>query len=150
MNRSLSSNVVDSAINDVSSLEYILIGDLRDVLDEPMDDVTLKWLTAILDALLETLPREFALQDEGGYLNEVIECDPNLDVQVSRLAEERKAVFGKLRVLRQQLNSPGDFSQVAGALESDLKEWMTSLTAFHRHERRLVQTAFNIDVGTGD
>lgn len=143
-------NNFDSAVNDVSSLEYILLGDLRDVLEEPMDEVTLKWLKAILDALLETLPREFALQDEGGYLNEVIECDPNFSVHVDRLSEERRAVFGKLRGLRQQLNSPGDYKPHTDALRSELREWMTSLTAFHRHERRLVQTAFNLELGTGD
>lgn len=150
MSRPANSPYADSAVNDVSSLEYILLGDLRDVLEEPLDDITLKWLKAVIDALLETLPREFALQDAGGYLNEVTDCDPNLAVHVERLTEERRAVFGKLRVLRLQLNSPGDHKPATDAIRADLKDWMTSLTAFHRHERRLVQTAFNLDVGTGD
>src|SRR5579872_2956860 len=55
-----------------SSLEYILLGDLRDLLEEPVDDESRKWLLAVLDTLLDTLPREFDLEDEDGYMSEVL------------------------------------------------------------------------------
>ena len=65
MNRPSSLDLLDAAIEDVTAMEYILLGDLRDLVDEPFDGVTLKWLKAVIDALLETLCREFARQDDG-------------------------------------------------------------------------------------
>lgn len=150
MNTQLAFIETRSPAVDVVTLEYILLGDLRDLLEEPFDEVTLRWLKAVLDALLDTLPREFALKDNGGYLSEVIDCDPSWSLQVQRLAEERRAVYHTLRTLRLQLRTTTEPLENAGEVQNALKNWMTSLTAFHRHERRLVQTAFNLDVGIGD
>ncbi len=44
-------------LEDYTALEYILLGDLRDLLEEPADHFTRSWLVAVLDALLDTLPR---------------------------------------------------------------------------------------------
>ncbi|MFQ5734406.1 MAG: hypothetical protein ACE5KM_20905 [Planctomycetaceae bacterium] len=151
MDRPTSLDLLDAAIEDVAAMEYILLGDLRDLVDEPFDGVTLKWLKAVIDALLETLSQEFARQDDGdGYLQEVVDSDPNWAHYVDRLAEERRAIFGKLRALRLQLDGLRSLKTVVPALRSELKGWMWSITALHRHERRLLQTAFNLDVGIGD
>lgn len=150
MNRPAPLDAVDTVINEVSSLEYILLGDLRDVLEEPPDDVTVRWLNAVVDALFDILSREIAMQDDGGYLREVLDCDPNWDRYVKRLASERRMIYQQLRTLRTDLRTSADHTEARLALRDSLRDWMMSLTAFHRHERRLVQTAFNLDVGTGD
>lgn len=151
MNRPLSLELLDSEIEDVAAMEYILLGDLRDLVDEPFDDVTLRWLNAVIDALLETLSREFAHQDEGGgYLQNVVDCDPNWARYVNRLEDERRGIFATLGGLRRRLDGRESLEVVVPALRSELKEWMRSITALHRHERRLLQTAFNLDVGTCD
>jgi len=152
MNRSVSLSLMSTNMEDVTSLEFILLGDLRDLVEEePFDEVTCKWLKAVVDALLETLSLEFARQDEGdGYLGEVVEQDPNWANYVDQLAEERRTIFQRLREVQQQLRSSREVHTMASQLRSELKDWMLRLTALHRHERRLVQTAFNLDVGTGD
>ena len=123
---------------------------MRDLLEEPADEITCKWLLAVLDALLQTLPRDFQLQDEGGYLAEVIEEFPNWSVQVVRLLQERETLFSNLRRLREQITQEIPFSEIAQKVRHDLHGWMKSYVAYHRHERRLVQTAFNLDIGVGD
>ena len=151
MNRPASLNLLDSDIEDVTALEYILLGDLRDLADEPFDGVTMNWLRAVMDALLETLSQEFSRQDDGGgYLQEVIDLDPNWTRYVDRLAEQRRAIFVRLRGLRGQLDGLQSLKTVVPALRDELKDWMYSITALHRHERRLLQTAFNLDIGIGD
>src|SRR5260221_8654966 len=55
-----------------TSLEYILLGDLRDILEESLDRESRRWLIAVLDALLETLPREFDLEEHDGYMAEIL------------------------------------------------------------------------------
>ena len=64
-------SVVDRSrlLNDWRTLEYILLGDLRDVLEEPLDSSNLTWTLAIVDTLLTTLPRELDLAETGQYLN---------------------------------------------------------------------------------
>ena len=142
--------VNDLLLEECATFEYILLGDLRDLLEEPTDEMTCKWLLAVLGALLQTLPRDFELQDEGGYLAEVIEAFPNWSVQVDRLLQERETLFSNLRRLRERITQEIPFSEIAQKVRHDLHGWVTSFVAFQRHERRLVHTAFNLDVGVGD
>ena len=137
-------------LEDYAALEYILLGDLRDLLEEPADDENRRWLAAILDALLETQKREFELQEEGGYLSEVLEQFPNWDSQVEMLHEEQHMLFGKLRQLRERIGLQVSFSGIADEVRCGLRDWMALLNAHHRHTRRILQSAFNLDVGVGD
>ena len=73
-----------------SALEYILLGDLRDVLEEPANRHTRGWLVAVLDALLDTLPREMAIKEASGYLNEVLDEYPSWYRHVEDLQNEER------------------------------------------------------------
>lgn len=141
----------ENSLVDCLALEYILLGDLRDLLEEAKtDEQTLRWITAVLDALLEAMPQEMELKSQGGYLQPVLEQFPNWAAQIGDLAREKQDLFEKLRELRVQLHSPSAFSQLASVLRQDLQEWITLWAAHMRHERRLVQSAFILDVGCGD
>jgi len=147
------SNILSHAgklLGECTALEYILLGDLRDLLEEPADEQTCRWLVAVLDALLDTIPREIELQQVGGYLAEVLEQYPNWSGEVVRLKQEKHALYVKLGGLRNSIVARAPFSQIADQVSGDLCEWMKSFQAHHRHERRLVHSAFNIEVGTGD
>lgn len=133
-----------------SSLEYILLGDLRDLLEEPVDDESRKWLIAVLDALLDTLPREFDLEDEDGYMSEVLERYPNWSVQVERLHADHEQMFSKLKELRGRIERNIWISPIANEVRRDLRDWILKLIAHRRGETRLMMTAMNLEVGTGD
>lgn len=137
-------------LNRYSTLEYILLGDLRDLLEEPADGETHKWLVAVLDALLKTLPREFDLEDEDGYMSDVLERYPNWTRQVERLHREHDDLFTTLKMLRGRLTRPEEFAPIANRVSRDLRDWMLSLQAHNRNEVRLLQTAMNLEVGVGD
>lgn len=137
-------------LNAYATLEYILLGDLQELLDEPLDEQNRTWLWAILHALLETLPREFSLQEEGGYLAEVLDRQPNWAPQVESLREQRSRLYSKLEELHNQVVRRGTVTRTARELRRELREWTANYQAYHRHERRLMQTAFNTDVGVGD
>lgn len=142
--------VADHVLEEYATLEYILLGDLRDLLEEPPDEVTCRWMREVTGALLETLPRESELKREGGYLSEVLEQYPNWSGQVDDLRSEKQAIYEKLRQLRNQLLQEVPFDVIAEEIRRDLRDWMNRLQAHHRHERRIVQTAFNLEVGVGD
>ncbi|MCA9073266.1 MAG: hypothetical protein KDA84_30290 [Planctomycetaceae bacterium] len=144
-------NSRDNSLADSVALEYILLGDLQDLLGEPQpDEQTTRWIVAVLDALLDALPREMELKSEGGYLQPVLEQFPNWAGQIGDLATEKEYLFQKLHELRVQVESPGSFEVLANEIRLSLQEWMTMWTAHLRHERRILQSAFTLDVGCGD
>jgi hypothetical protein len=133
-----------------TTLEYILLGDLRDVLEEPANRHTRGWLIAVLDALLDTLPREMALKESCGYLNEVLDEYPSWYRHVEELQNEERLLFLSLQSLRDRLETSESYAHAAERVTSMLRQWMTRLTAHHRHETRILQTAMNLEVGGGD
>lgn len=132
------------------TLEYILLGDLRDLLEDTPDEQTGRWLTAVIDALLKTLPDEIAVQSRDGYLHEVLEENPNWEPQVEHLRREKVALFQKLQELRDGIGHPERYTMVAAQVQISLRDWMHAFTAHHRHERRIFQQAFTVDFGGGD
>lgn len=134
-------------LNAYATLEYILLGDLQELLGEPLDEQNRTWLRAILHALLETLPREFSLQEAGGYLTEVLDRHPNWATQIETLREQRSRLYARLEELHDQVVQRGSLARTARELRRELREWIAGFQAHHRHERRLLQNAFNTDVG---
>ena len=143
-------NLCNDVLEEYAALEYILLGDLRDLLLELPDDVTCRWLLAVLDTLLETLPREFDLKQRDGYLLEVLESYPNWSSAVDRLENDHYRLFANLKELRDQIARQKSFVEIGDEVRRGLKDWMLTLIAYHRHENRLVQTALNLEIGTGD
>ena len=103
--------LVDGALEEISALEYILLGDLLDLLEEADGDAEAwKWISKVLDTLLKAMPREFE--------------------QDSQPLQQMK--------------------QLASELRDELRDWITSYIAHQRHERRILQDAFNNDIGAAD
>ncbi len=137
-------------LEDYTALEYILLGDLRDLLEERADKFTRNWLVAVLDALLETLPRQMALKESSGYLSEVLDEYPSWYRHVEDLQNEQRLLVLSLQALRDRLDRPGPYERDAVRVKSAVRQWMTRLVAHRRHETRLLQTALNFECGCGD
>jgi len=133
-----------------SSFEFILLGDLRDVLEERPDAESRRWLIAVLDALLETLPREFDLEEVDGYMSEVLERYPSWTNQVERLHREHDTLFSKLKELRRRVECEAWATPFSTEVCRDIRDWTLMVIAHHRGEKRLMQTAMNFEVGCGD
>jgi hypothetical protein len=138
------------SLEDYTALEFILLGDLRDLLEEPADQFTRSWLVAVLDALLDTLPRQMALKESSGYLSEVLAEYPSWYRHVDDLQNEQRLLVLSLQALRDRLDTSGPYERDAVRVNSAVRKWMTRLVAHRRHETRLLQTAMNLEVGCGD
>jgi hypothetical protein len=138
------------SLEDYTALEYILLGDLRDLIEEPADQYTRRWLVAVLDALLETLPLQMALKESRGYLNEVLDEFPSWYRHVEDLQNEQRLLVLSLQALRDRLETAGPYERDAMRVNSTVRQWMNRLTAHRRHETRLLQTAMNLECGCGD
>jgi hypothetical protein len=146
----VSASVVSESLEDYTALEYILLGDLRDLIEDPADQYTRHWLVAVLDALLDTLPRQMALKESSGYLNEVLDEYPSWYRHVEELQNEQRLLVLSLQALRDRLDTAAPYERDAERVNSTVRQWMNRLMAHHRHETRLLQTAMNLEVGCGD
>lgn len=140
-------DVTARVLRDYTALEHILLGDLRDLLNGPANAETCKWLLAVLNSLLDTLPREFDLEEENGYLRLVIEVFPNWQARVDELHREHQTLYSRLWELREQITHDRPFVAIADQVRCELRDWMNNLIAHHRDENRLVQDAFAVEIG---
>ena len=137
-------------LRQLTELEYILLGDLRDVLEEDSTEQNRKWLLAIVEALLKTLPREFALREQGGYMRDILMMSPELDPNVQHLLDEHCSLCNQLRELAEHLQQARPFQAHADQLKQELNEWTCCLASHNREEEKLVQQAYQQDTGGGD
>jgi len=130
--------------------EYILIGDLRDLLDDEPSEENRRWTLAVLDALLDTLPKEFALKSHNGYLSDVLDEYPSWDNTVERLRLQHVMLHRRLTELRVRMVANAQLQGLADRLNEELQRWIDAFAELQRAERDITLTAMTLDVGTGD
>ena len=130
-----------------SVLEYLLLGDLRDLLEEPPDAETRRWLLAVLEELLNLLPNEFEFEDQGGYLAEVREQFPNWSNEVERLHGQHNLLYFKLLELHDRIAQELAFEYIADEVKVELRRWIEAAQAHRDSENRLVVTVYDLTLG---
>jgi hypothetical protein len=130
--------------------EYILIGDLRDLLDDEPTDETRRWTLAVLDALLDTLPKEFALKSQDGYLSDVLDEYPSWDNAVERLRQQHVALHRRLTELRVRMVANAQLQGLADRLRTELESWIEAFGDLQQAERKITFAAMTLEVGAGD
>jgi hypothetical protein len=135
------------AATSYTSLEYILLGDLRELLEKPVDSESRRWMLSVLDKLLESFSSEGEREEEGSYLEDVLDRFPNWSGQIDRLHRDHEELFARLTELRARTERDEWIAPLASLVREELRDWMLSLIAHRRRETRLLQTAMNLDVG---
>ena len=130
-----------------SVLEYLLIGDLRDLLEETPDEETRRWLLAVLDELLNLLPNEFEFEDQGGYLADVCEQFPNWSDEIERLHRQHGDLYCMLLDLRDRIQREQSFEYIAAEVRPQLERWIDRVHQHRDSEQRLVTSAYDLTLG---
>jgi hypothetical protein len=128
-------------------LEYLLIGDLRDLLEEPADEETRHWLLAVLDQLLSLLPSEFEFEDRGGYLADVCEENPNWASKVDRLHQQREELYHALWRLRDRIANEEHYDFIAEEIKPQLRDWINAERRLRASERNLLVMSYDLTFG---
>ncbi|MFK7818407.1 MAG: hemerythrin domain-containing protein [Planctomycetaceae bacterium] len=142
--------IVVNKLGQYTQMQYILLGDLREVLESRPTLSERNWMLSILDALLDTLPTQFSLREEGGYMTDVLEDFPSWGSQVERLRCEHGPLCDQLRTLRDRVASGSQYKQVAETVRFELRDWMACLQDHEQKECSLFLTAANQEIGVGD
>lgn len=139
-----------STLADCNEYQYLLLGDLRDLLEEFPDDSSRPWLRAVLDAIVQTMPMEREFLEDGGYLSEVIDIAPEWNRRIQLLHIRKLSLDFTIRSLRSRIEAGGDLVSLGDQTAAELRDWMTAFVEHHRMEREVIQEAFLLDIGGGD
>ncbi len=130
-----------------SVLEYLLMGDLRDLLEETPDNETRRWLLAVLEELLDLLPNEFEYENQGGYLADVCEQNPNWSAAVERLHHEQEGLYVSLLELRNRIADEESLEFIAAEVQPMLRRWIDAVQRHRDTEQQLVVLSFDTTYG---
>jgi hypothetical protein len=133
----------------LAQLEFLLMGDLRQILSEPATVENRRYLATVLDLMFEMLPHRFAAKEAGGYLNDVQKKFPGWSDQIAALCLEHGILYEDLRELRRQVADVDSFDRDTTRIVTRTGEWMERYVRHEREERRLAQLGANLELGVG-
>ncbi len=134
-----------------NEFQYLLLGDVRDLLDEEPDEVNKRWLLSVLDVVVDLMPHDRRLHESsGGYLCEVLNEFPSWNRQVMRLHLKKLHLDYALRELSDLLRNEVSWVSVADQVRCELRDWMQMFQDLHKAESKLMVEAMLLDVGPGD
>ena len=128
-------------------LEYLLIGDIRALLEEKSDSQTRPLLLVLVNRLIVNLPDVLELSSEDGYLSIVAERRPGWSRQINALYQANLDCVSSLTLVRDGLENDTTIAAVSKELERRLRNWITSFSAMRCQESTMLQEAFTLDLG---
>jgi hypothetical protein len=130
-----------------SSMTWLLVGDIREMLQDRLDGDAIRWLRPVLDALIDALCEWEACDDSTGFFDDVLEPCPELSPRVAQIQCEQIQLCARLRELRARLELRQSVSRLVQALQADLAEWVQLMTDNARRERELLQSVWYTEIG---
>ncbi len=119
------------------TLEYLLLGDLADLLSEEYDEENRKWIQVVLEGLLDAIAAEkrgerlrrlrAAYPDSPGMLQSLTQLEFEHDAMIVQLQRLRNRVAWRLSLL----------DVVGVEVVRDLKRWLVTFQNFCQREHRL-------------
>ena len=119
------------------TLEYLLLGDLADLLSEEYDEENRKWIQVVLEALLDAIPGE-KRKERFSQLRGAYPESPGMLQSLAQLEFEHDAMIVQLQRLRNRVAWRLSLLDVVGAeVVRDLKRWLVRFQDFCQREHRL-------------
>ena len=144
-----SKKVVDRfrELTDCHKTESRMIGELRQLLNQPATALTRQAILTILNRLLDNLPLHIELASQGGYLIEVRRLRPSWQRQIKALQRANVCCLSSLHELRNHIRHESPSEKIDTRERGEIKTWIRSLRSLREHECQLLQNAFAIDIG---
>ena len=136
-----------SSLKACCDLEYIIIGDLRQLLSEPITPQSRTPLLVLLDRLLQNLPEISRLSYEAGYMSTVLDKCPRMHHQIRTLERINWECIPALGELRDRVESELSLVDISRKTDFKLREWIEAFVSMRYRESQLLQEAFAVDIG---
>lgn len=135
------------ALTAFCDLEYIIMGDLRQLLNEQPTPQTRPSMLVLLNRLLLTLPYAMRLSSEDCYMSIVRDKRPNWHRQIEAQHRDNLECYLALCGLRGRIEGEVSIGDISDEMDGKLREWMTLYARTRRRESQLLQEALTVDIG---
>ena len=130
-----------------TTLTWLLVGDIREMLQDHLDEEAIHWLRPILDALITAMCEQSELTSREGWYNDLLGSFPHLISRVARIEAEQNELCKSLRELRNGIERDIPLDRLAKELEADLNSWVDLLARHSRREAVLMQDVWYTEIG---
>jgi len=127
-----------SSFAEFAGIEHILLGDLRQLLSEPVTEQSQVWISKLLDMLLDLLPGQFAAEEADGYLQEVLDEHPQWSRHIAALRQQHDDLYQSLSGLRADLSDEQSVRRRTSQVRRELRGWMDRFQSHQDAEMRLL------------
>lgn len=107
-------------------------------------------LVEALESLQSYLAHHFAMEEEGGYMEDALALAPRFSQQARRLQAQHPTFLFKLGKLLELARSLGEGGAGMCDVRSGATDLFKMLRAHEAGENRILEQAFNTDLGLGD
>lgn len=143
----MQSMVVGSQPQQCTTLTWLLVGDIREMLQDHLDDEAIRWLKPILDALISAMCEQSELLNSEGWYDDLLGAHPQFISRVASIESEQNELCRSLRELRNGIERDIPLTRIAAELETGLGDWVNLMTRHSRREALLLQDAWYTEIG---
>ena len=133
----------------LSRAHAALLNDLRKLeeAERPASKTGLPALRARLDGTRAHIVEHFRFEEQNGYMDTVRTHEPRLERVIDELAEDHCRLLDSLDALIRETAMAASTNET---ITAKVTEWIGEVRRHEAQENRLVQDAFNMDIGPED
>jgi len=143
----MGSTLVGSQPQQCTTLTWLLVGDIREMLQDHLDEEAIRWLRPVLDALIAAMGEQAELTNREGWYDDVVGSFPHLISRVAKIEAEQTELCRSLRELRHHIERDLPLSRLTKEVEADLANWVDLMMTHGRRERVLLQDVWYTKIG---
>lgn len=143
----MESTLVGSQPQQCTTLTWLLVGDIREMLQDHLDEEAIRWLRPVLDALIAAMGEQAELTNREGFYDDVVGSFPHLISRVAKIEAEQSELCRSLRELRHHIERDLPLSRLTKEVEADLASWVELMMNHGRRERVLLQDVWYTEIG---
>ena len=143
----MQSVLVGSQPQQCTTLTWLLVGDIREMLQDHLDDEAIRWLKPILDSLISAMCEQSELHSSAGLYDDLLGTFPHLITRVAGIEAEQNELCRSLRELRNGIERDIPLQRLAADIEEGLGDWVNLMTSHSRREAVLLQDVWYTEIG---
>ena len=143
----MQSVLVGSQPQQCTTLTWLLVGDIREMLQDHLDDEAIRWLKPILDSLIGAMCEQSELHSIAGLYDDLLGTFPHLITRVAGIEAEQNELCRSLRELRNGIERDIPLQRLAAEIEEGLGDWVNLMTSHSRREAVLLQDVWYTEIG---
>lgn len=129
-----------------STLIWLLVGDIREMLQDRLDADAVRWLRPLLDTLADAMECDCDAGSDNWY-TEMLEPFPEWSSQIEGMRREQRSLCRSLKTLRSHMELDLPLTTAAAELEADLSAWVGRMLDHSRRQGRLMQDVWFTETG---